>query len=200
MTRILVTTFIISILALANATAAESDLAERMLACAAETDEGPRLACYDRESAAVGDASADKESAVSTQAAAATAATTASAAETASEAEAAAAVSASVVAAEPNEAELEEEFGMTRELAKSNPDYEAGPELRELNAVVVAVSKRPGGQKIVTLENGQVWVEKMAVFGFRVEVGDTILLKKGNFGGYRMVGRGRRASQVRRVE
>lgn len=99
-------------------------------------------------------------------------------------------------------AAAEDDFGMNRDLESKRPDIqkEREKELRELRAEVVEVRHRPGGEHIVTLENGQVWVEKTAVYGFRVRVGDTVTLKKGVFGGYKMVTRSRRSSQVRRVD
>jgi hypothetical protein len=92
-------------------------------------------------------------------------------------------------------------FGMTPEMARANSDAQQDTELREITATVVAVSKRPGGELLVTLDNGQVWTENDAEYGFRVKVGDSIVVKKGKlFGGYRMVTQSRRSSAVRRIE
>jgi len=192
-----------------------ADESSGLTGCAQESDDSARLACYDRLAGAskANEAAAAAAAAKAAEAAAeAEARATAEAAEAearAAEAEAMARAEAAAAAATAAEAEAaatakaaEEEFGMNPDLEKKKPPEERkdANELRELNAEVVEVKKRPGGELIVTLENGQTWVEKTAVYGFRVDVGDTILLKKGVFGGYRMVGRGRRASQVRRVE
>jgi hypothetical protein len=231
MNRSLTLIFVSSILAISTASA--DDVADRMRACAMETDETRRLACYDAAAGATQDQTVDAEQAPMAEATAAPAAAAAAAvvvgadaapdeaasAEAAVEAEvasaeaaaeepvavatASAAAAAEATPAEVSEAEAaaaEAQFGMNYDLEKTIPDDQKAFELRELSAVAIEVSKRPGGEHIVTIENGQKWVEKYAVYGFRVEVGDTVLLKKGAFGGYKMVGRGRRSSQVRRVE
>jgi hypothetical protein len=92
-----------------------------------------------------------------------------------------------------------DEFGMTAELAGQSPDNDQTAELTEISATVTDVRKRPYGEHVVTLDNGQVWTEKDAEYGFRVKVGDTIVIKKGTFGGYRMV-RGNRSSAVIRIK
>ena len=93
-----------------------------------------------------------------------------------------------------------EEFGMTVELAeeKSGEGAEAG--LGEISAVAVEVSERLRGELVVTLDNGQVWTEKDSKAGFRVKVDDTVIIRKGRLGGYRMVDRSGRGSAVVRVE
>lgn len=215
-------TFIAVSSILAISTASADDVADRMRACAMETDESSRLACYDDAAGATQDQAAEVAEApmaetnaapaaaaaaavvVGTDAAADEAASAEAAAEeTVAVATASAATAAEAISPEVSEAEAaaaEAQFGMNYELEKTIPDDQKAFELRELSAVAIEVSKRPGGEHIVTIENGQKWVEKYAVYGFRVEVGDTVLLKKGSFGGYKMVGRGRRSSQVRRVE
>ncbi|MBT8079777.1 MAG: hypothetical protein KJO31_14460 [Gammaproteobacteria bacterium] len=214
---------------LATGAAAAAVSADTMQACAAETDDTARLACYDRAAAEAANAGAEAaraaETAAAAQAAEADAAAMAAgkeAAAKAAEAEAMAMAAETEAAASAAEAEAvamaaaneggadseaaraaaEDEFGMNRDLESKRPDKqkERENELRELRAEVVEVRHRPGGEHIVTLENGQVWVEKTAVFGFRVKVGDTVTLKKGVFGGYKMVTRSRRSSQVRRVD
>jgi len=93
-----------------------------------------------------------------------------------------------------------DEFGMTAELSDQLPAGERPVELTEISATVTEVSKRPYGEHVVTLANGQVWTEKRAESGFRVKVGDTIIIKKGRLGGFRIVGRGNRSSAVVRIK
>lgn len=170
-------------------------------ACAAEKDDAARLECFDNatkntapaaevESARETDSTAViepaeqvDESPVAAPAAAAGAAT-APAATTAPDSAAAAGN------------ESLDEFGMNADIPGQNPDEE----LREVKAKAVEVSQRVNGEHVVTLDNGQVWTEKIAEYGFRVKVGDTVTIKKGKLGGYRMVGRGRRSSDVKRVK
>lgn len=205
----------VALSALLVSSLALADESSGLAGCARESDDSARLACYDRLAGASGASEAATAAAAAKAAEAAAkeeqrlAAEAAELEAKAAKAEAMAQAEAAAVAAKAAEAEAvaaakaaEEEFGMNPDLEKKKPPEERkdAKELRELNAEVVEVRKRPSGEHIVTLENGQTWVEKSAVYGFRVEVGDTILLKKGVFGGYKMVGRGRRSSQVRRVE
>ena len=90
------------------------------------------------------------------------------------------------------------QFGMNAELASQQETAQA--ELKEIKAVAVEVTKRIRGEHVVTLDNGQVWTEKDAESYFRVEVGDTVTIKRISMGGFRMVGRGNRASAVRRIK
>ena len=87
---------------------------------------------------------------------------------------------------------------MNQELSSQQETEEI--ELMEISAVAIEVTKRTRGEHVVTLDNGQVWTEKDAESYFRVMVGDTVIIKKISMGGYRMVGRGNRASAVRRIK
>jgi hypothetical protein len=89
---------------------------------------------------------------------------------------------------------------MNPELEAKQPDGEKKKELREISAQVIEVSKRTRGELVVTLDNGQVWTEKAAEAYLRVKVGDTVVIKRNRLGGYRLVGRGNRASAVIRIE
>lgn len=163
-------------------------LRDRIRACAEESDDTRRLTCYDREAGTLSEAG--KKASAETEAMPAvideSATTTAVVAETAAPP---ASASAAV-----------DDFGMTPELARSKPGMEKESELREISAQVVKVSERPGGELVVTLDNGQTWTEKYSEYDFRVKVGDIVVIKKGKyFDAYRMVTRGRRSSQVRRI-
>ena len=50
---------------------------------------------------------------------------------------------------------------------------------KEYTATVVAIRERPYGQMVVTLDNGETWSEQYASRKFRVQVGDTVTMKKG---------------------
>lgn len=164
--------------------------ADALAACAAETDDARRLACFDeamRPEAAPADEPAPEPAAAPSPAPAAPVTEAAPAVEVAAASATAAAATSTTAAA----ADEEDDFG------KTGPDED---ELKEIRSTVVEVKKAPGGEHIVTLENGQVWVEKDAEYGFRIEVGDTAVIKKGTFGGYKLLGQRRRSSAVRRVE
>ena len=166
---------------------------DRVLACASEADNSSRLRCFDDIAAelAVADApSAPPESAPVAEVAVAEVAV------------AEVAVAEVAVAAAVTERALSdvEQFGMTAELAEEKAGVDAVPELSEISVVAVEVSERLRGELVVTLDNGQVWTEKDSKAGFRVKAGDTVVIRKGRLGGYRMVDRNGRGSAVVRVE
>ncbi len=66
------------------------------------------------------------------------------------------------------------------------------------SAVVVAVSRRALGQNVVELDNGDVWQEPFASSYFPVDVGDTIIIVKRRFTGYRLVTTSGKAFSVER--
>lgn len=189
-----------AVVLVSQAVLAEPDsLGDRILACAEEADDARRLACYDREALTPSRAGET----VSTETEALPDVVAESAAPPVVVAEAAASPAAVTESATPpaSDSAALDEFGMTPELARSKPEREEEPELSQISAKVVKVTKRPRGELTVTLDNGQTWTEKDAEYGFRVKVGDTIVIKKGGFSGaYRMVGRGRRASVMIRID
>jgi hypothetical protein len=151
---------------------------DRLLACAGEVDDSSRLRCFDDVAG---------ELAV---------------ADTPSVPPEAAPVAEVAVAAAITEASLSdvEQFGMTVELAEEKAGVGGETELLEISTVAVEVTERIRGELVVTLDNGQIWTEKDSKAGFRVKAGDTVVIRKGRLGGYRMVDRSGRASAVVRVE
>jgi hypothetical protein len=165
----------------AQGAAADESIEDRFAACAAMTDEAARLNCFDRAAddlkppVVVAEPPAPEPAAAPVPAAAPAPAAAAKA---------------------PTEPLAM--FGMNPELAsKQEPEK---VELTQISAVVVEITKRTRGERVMTLDNGQVWTEKGAESYFRVKVGDTVVIKKISMGGYRMVGRGNRASAVRRIK
>lgn len=151
-------------------------LRDQLAACAQENMDAARLACYDalaRVPAPVAEAPpppAPTPAPATAPVAAATAATVEAA-----------------PAADPVA-----EFGQAEEVDED--------ELVEISAMATAVKKRPAGQLLITLDNGQTWTEKDHEANFRVKVGDTLRIKKGRFGGYTMYTEYRRSSKVTRVQ
>ncbi len=83
------------------------------------------------------------------------------------------------------------------ERAASEKDEEKA---ERLVAKVTAVSKQPNGTHVVTLENGQVWVERNIDYSFRVEVGETVTIKPAAMGSFLMSTASNRATRVRRLK
>ena len=202
--------------AVAIAAPDEEKVSEALLACAAVTDDVRRLECFDEKMTDTGPASIAEDvvenppveleqeaSPISVDKAAAAAVGLEQAASPPNVDNAPAAseqaASPTVEAAVPSATSSVDEFGMTEKLASQSPDEDRPVEVTEITAKVTEVTKRPGGEHIVTLDNGQVWTEKRVEHGFRVKVGDTMTIKKGKMGGYRMI-RGYHSSAAVRVE
>lgn len=72
---------------------------------------------------------------------------------------------------------------------------------KEYTATVVAIQTRPHGQKVVTLDDGEIWSEKYASGAFLVNVGDTVTMKKGMLSSsYRLVAPGGRGYKMTRLD
>ena len=151
-------------------------------ACATERDDRRRLACYDAEAARL-------------------AAPESSAAATKSDA------SAEVPSATSRQEDRQsgnavDDFGMTPALArKMKGDGEEGTEEPDsIAAVVTRVDEKPYGERIVYLDNNQVWEEISRNRNLLLSVGDDITVKSAAFGSYKLIGPGgKRFTRVRRV-
>lgn len=164
---------------------ADETIEDRLRVCANETDDAARLACFDKAA----------------KAKAPPAAVAAEAAPTPPEPKAAPQPTAAPerkAAPQPTAAPKPTEA--PDPLAEFGKEADREDELREISAKVVEISKRTRGQYVVTLDNGQVWTEKDAEPYLRIKVGDTIRIKRIKMGGYRLVGRGNRATAVVRIE
>lgn len=74
-----------------------------------------------------------------------------------------------------------------------------GPAPKRMSATVTAIDKRPRGELVVTLDNGQVWAQKSADRYFPLEVGDPVEILAGSLGSFRLIA-GSRATAVTRVQ
>ena len=181
----------LSILASSFALAAadEDSKMNALLECAALQDDARRLECFDNATAEPQAPAVVNEAAASPPVEAAEPASVAT--------------PATESAAEPVvEPELSpvEQIGMNAAVAARSAGSVQSDKLTEISATATHVSKRAYGELVVTLENGQVWTEKESEYGFRVKEGDTTTIRQGTFGGYRMISRGNRSSQVVRVK
>ena len=145
-------------------------LSEAARGCLKVGDDAQRLACFDREIGRL----AKQPSAAAGPAPAAPA----------------------VAAAAPVAPEAE--FGVRGSQVAKKQDTER-PQLDSLTAKVTNVSTRAHGERVVTLDNGQVWVELRAEAYFPVKAGDAITIQSGSLNSNRMQLNGR-STQVRRLQ
>jgi hypothetical protein len=98
--------------------------------------------------------------------------------------------------------EAAQSFGVQgSELARNREDPKARPETqpKRMSAKVAAIEKRPRGELVVTLDNGQVWAQKDAGAYFPLKVGDPVAILAGTLGSFRLIA-GKRATAVTRVQ
>lgn len=147
---------------------------EALLACADEPDDPRRLRCFDAVVAGL---------------------RTAPAAPTAS-ASAAPSVPAPVAAPETSAAaaSAEDRFGARGDLKR-----EKHADLSEISATVTAVSTKPYGGLVVTLDNEQVWAEITSGSKLKLKPGDAVKIERGALGSYVLITSNGRSSKVARA-
>jgi hypothetical protein len=193
---------------------AQDKAANDILKCQNEADEGRRLACYDEV------ASRQRSSVASTATATATTEPADSAVETAPVVIEAVPAIAATTAPRPDRAQAAApaiapvvassapvEATPATPAPTLTPDIETEPaasvpavDTSEFSAIVNKVAEMAHGEHVVYLENGEVWVEEVANSYFPVDAGDTVIIKKRMFGGYRLVtesGKGYRVKKLR---
>jgi hypothetical protein len=161
-------------------------LPEQMRACRAETDDSRRLLCYDRAAATLDRSAASAASAAPAVAAPAAAGSSVSPA---------AAAAAKPVASAPASSGTAE-FGVSEGPLAAKRQATG---LKEITAVVTAVSVRGRGELVVTLDNGQVWAQNEAVAYFPLNVGDTVKIHSAALGSYLLLTPAKRTTKVTRV-
>jgi len=146
--------------------------AESAQQCAGVSDDRARLACYDQMFGKP--AAAPAETGVLSTSAAATA------------------------AAAPSP---QDNFGLS-DTAKRARDPEKAKELipQSITEKVASVGRRPTGELVVTLDNGQVWVQIETNTMARISAGDTVTIRKAALGSYQLVSPNKVTARVRRVK
>jgi hypothetical protein len=186
------------------AVAVSAVAAESGSPCTAIQDDAARLACYDSQfgrTAAASPARAVPAPAAVAPAAAAPA-SVASAAPKAAATNAVAATAAVVSTPQPVEKQVEQ-FGLDPAAAQKQAAKAAAPPPVEAIASIestVAEAKRRGtGELVLTLANGQVWMQTQADSKVWIKPGDPVTIKKALLGSYLLVS-GHYAFKVRRVD
>lgn len=143
--------------------------------CAQIDDDAQRLACYDR--GANRTASADGTAGV--------------APESTKDSDSADVSGESLPKSSRDERSAEDAFGV-----QQRPSEDA--ELEQIHAVVTEVVALPGNKRQFNLDNGQIWLETSTTTRLRLSPGDSIRIKRGAFGSYRLFGTGKTSTRVTR--
>ncbi len=96
----------------------------------------------------------------------------------------------------------EDAFGRTGgpvALEESKRKESTTPKIAAITATVVAVSTRPHGEIVMTLDNGQVWSQTIFDSHFSVDVNDKVTIKAGALGAYRASIPSGRSTSVKRL-
>lgn len=155
-------------------------------ACRVLTNDGERLACYDRAAGRIlAQTSAPEAATAATPAAAATAAATVAATPAA----------ASTAGAADN-------FGRERVLAaeEAKRQQQETHDIGELSATVTDIDTRMDGLMTITLDNGQVWRQARPDSMFRLKTGDRIQIQPGAMKSFILSGPSKRSTRVSRVQ
>lgn len=174
---------------LVTAAAAAEDLPSELRRCAAEPADSQRLACYDRLSGTLLRAPSPPSGATHPAGSGDAGVTGATVGSTPLAAGAPPSQSAAPSLAD---------FGV------NNGPLEAKKlvnQPKSMTGVVASVSTRARGELVVTLDNGQVWVQNQAVEFFTLKSGDRVEISVGALGSYTMwVPSIRRMSKVTRID
>jgi hypothetical protein len=149
--------------------------------CAKVADEAARLACYDAAFGRPAPAPAPAPAAA------------------VAPAPAAAAVVAPATGAP---ASPEAEFGLTGAAILARDPEKAAAEERKptaLEATVTGLEQKQGGQLVLTLDNGQTWIQSEAGLNSRVRVGDRVKIRKAALGSFVLVTPAGVGMKVRRI-
>jgi hypothetical protein len=163
--------------------------------CTAIQDDAARLACYDNtfgRPAAQPARTVPPPANIAAPAAAATAGTVAAAT--------AGAASPAIKPAAPLPVEKQvEQFGLDPEAArKQAAKTSAPPPVESIESTVTGAKRRDTGELVLTLANGQVWMQSQADSKVWIKPGDVVTIKKAAFGSYLMVS-GYYSFKVRRI-
>jgi hypothetical protein len=164
--------------------ASAGPLPASLAACAAETDAGQRLACYDREVPRLARPESKTEVKAGNGTPVVAPADTPALGMTGSGA-AAADPPASATPPETSGQAAEDSFGLTGELRhKRQLEAKAPPDLSRLTARVAAFSYKPRGEIVLRLDNGQIWEQAEADGEVAMKAGDTVTIKAGALGSF----------------
>jgi hypothetical protein len=173
----------IGLLSLANSAAFAQDLPPTVIACAIEKQDSARLACFDREIARV------------IQRAAGVAPTQVTPSPVAP--------STPDVASTPPQkvTPKDDDFGVAGALARKRQSEQQKTTTTpaELRAAVTKITKKPYGELVLELDNGQIWEQPEVKKSFAIKEGENIRITQGAMGSYFLVADSGAISRVRRI-
>jgi hypothetical protein len=187
----------------AVADAAPADLSDRLRACASETEDSRRLSCYDEIAKALPRSGSKSNAALAAPPVGATGSAPPALVTSAVTAAPVTPPAPAATTAPAAPASITSQNAAASQFGVSNGPLQAKQSQHKpklMTASVESVSSRALGQLVVTLDNGQVWVQNEALSYFPLKPGDRVEINVGAMGSYTMwVPSTRRASRVTRI-
>jgi hypothetical protein len=109
---------------------------------------------------------------------------------------------AAVTAAPQTAAEGIEEFGLSAaQLQARNPERGSEPRLERIEAKVAEIQRRSStGERIIRLDNGQVWLQTEVTVRGPLSTGDEVVIRRAALNSFQIVTPGGVALRVRRIQ
>ncbi len=175
-----------------------SDSLAGLLACRDLADAAARLACFDREAAALGPS---RKAAGEAQAAAAAPAAAPLIAATPGAAAPVAAASAPAAAHPAPALDPQQQFGLP-ERAVAAKEIAAGTRAADASTIeahIVRLAREADGRMVFTLDNDQVWRQLIAEGELLAKPGDAVTISRGWLGSYWLQLKSKRGCKVTRL-
>ena len=93
-----------------------------------------------------------------------------------------------------------ETFGLSESQLRARDPEHRRDALDRIEAKVVSVQHRSTGERLITLDNGQVWLQTEATVRGPLREGDAVVIRRAALGSFQIVTPGRVALRVRRIE
>lgn len=107
---------------------------------------------------------------------------------------------AEAAAREAAQERARQDFGLNRvQLREREPERFRDETPDRIEAKVAGISQRPSGERVVTLDNGQVWLLTEATSKGPLAAGDQVSIKAGAMGSFLLVTPGRATLRARRI-
>ena len=87
----------------------------------------------------------------------------------------------------PSAATSEQQFGMNTAIERQQQGAapsKSPPPLKKLNAHIKAISYKPQGEAVITLDNGEIWEESEVSSHLPLHPGDEVTIKRGVLGSF----------------